>query len=161
MITKYDIIYQQTHDIDWFCRIGNTAMHFASNGGLLPDKVNNCEVIGRIQYAVSLMEEILTLPEQIEINKSYVYDRLGGNDSEDAYNSYLESFVAMAKKGFISFDRMLDNMYMWIARPAKGFNIDVPIDLLPIYYEGGCPWFAKHKDVVHVKCLNNEGIRLK
>lgn len=161
MITKYDILYQQTHDIDWFCRIGNTAMHFASNGGLLPYKINNCDDISRIQHAVSLMEDVLTLPEQIEINKSYIYERLRGNDSQDAYNSYLESFVAMAKKGFISFDRMLDDdMYMWIARPAKGININVSIDSLPFYHEGTCPRFAKHNDGVHVECLNDECIRL-
>ncbi len=41
MSAEYDIVYQQTRDIDWFCRIGNIAMHFASNGGLLPNKVNN------------------------------------------------------------------------------------------------------------------------
>ena len=159
MSEKYDVIYQQTHDIDWFCRIGNTAMHFASNGGLLPDQINNRETNSQIQHAVSLIEDVLTNPDQIEINRRYVYERLGGNDSEEAFRRYVESFVAMAKKGFISFDRMLeDNMYMWIARPAVGSKVDVPIDILPIYEEVVCERFASRNDVVHVWCLNKCGI---
>ena len=26
-MSKYDAAYLETHDIDWFCKIGNTAMH--------------------------------------------------------------------------------------------------------------------------------------
>ena len=59
-MAEYDKTYQQTHDIDWFCKIGNTAMHFASNGGLLPKKVNNREVNSHIQHVVATMDDVVT-----------------------------------------------------------------------------------------------------
>lgn len=160
MSAEYDIVYQQSHDIDWFCRMGNNAMHFASNGGLLPNKVNNRETNTQIQHTVSLMEDVLTYPEQIEINRPYIFERLGGNDNEVSFIRYIESFVAMAKKGFVSFDRMLEgDTYIWIARPAKGINVNVHIDTLPFYESVVCGRFAAQNDVVHVGCLNREGFR--
>lgn len=155
MSSKYDKKYQQTHDIDWFCRIGNTAMHFASNGGMLPIKVNNREVNSRIQHIVALMEDVVTDLNQISVNSQYVYERLGKNESLEAYKRYIESFVAMARKGFISFDRMQDSdIYVWIAKPIV--SVDVAIDELPRYDGDVCPLYAEYGQEVHVRCLNKE-----
>lgn len=50
---------------------------------------------------------------------------------------------------------------MWIARPAKGINIDVHIDTLPFYESKVCGCFAAHNEIVHVSCLNREGFRCR
>ena len=153
MSAKYDETYQLTHDIDWFCRIGNTPMHFASNGGILPDKVNDREINSSIQHKVALMEEVLPDSEQIVINQKYVIERLGEEAGQEAFERYLESFVAMARKGFYSFDRMLEGeMYMWIAKPAH--DVAVPIDELPSYEANVCGCYAYGKEVIHLHCLN-------
>lgn len=155
MNSEYNEAYLQTHDIDWFCRIGNTAMHFASNGGAIPKKVNNREVNSKIQNAVAMMEDVVTEQEQIMINRQYVNARLGENVSHEAFNRYVESFVAMAKKGFVSFDRRLEgDSYMWISKPAN--SVDVAIDELPRYSEDICRRYASDGDVVHVDCLDQE-----
>lgn len=152
-MAEYDKTYQQTHDIDWFCKIGNTAMHFASNGGLLPNKVNNREVNSHIQHVVVTMEDVVSDANQILVNSAYVYQRIGANENRASYERYIESFVAMAKKGFVSFDRMIEaDTYMWIAKPKKA--VEVATDELPRFDEDICHRYALEGDVVHVDCLN-------
>ena len=151
-MSKYDTNYLETHDIDWFCRIGKTAMHFASNGGNLPEKVNDRERLRTIQHAVAMQDDMLE-DDKISINEEYVWRVLGNNDKQDAFFFYVESFVAMARKGFISFDRMPEgDVYMWIAKPAV--SVEVNIQGLPEYEEGICGRYAEEGDVVHVQCLN-------
>ena len=158
-MSKYDADYLETHDIDWFCKIGNTAMHFASDGGELPEKVNDREQLRTIQHTVAMLEDVLG-DEGIEINRRYVWNILGNNDSQESFNHYVESFVAMARKGFVSFDRIMEgDVYMWIARPAV--SVEVIIQGLPEYEEGICGRYAAEKDVVHVRCLNNAEIDLR
>lgn len=155
MSSEYDDVYLQTHDIDWFCRIGNTAMHFASNGGALPKKVNNRVENSKIQHSVAMMEDSVAELEQILINEQYVRERMGDNMSPDAFNRYVESFVAMARKGFVSFDRVLESdAYMWIAQPVN--HVDVAIEGLPQYREDVCMRVTSDWGVVYVDCLNEE-----
>lgn len=152
-MAEYDKTYQQTHDIDWFCKIGNTAMHFASNGGLLPNKVNNREVNSHIQHVVATMDDVVSETDQILVNSAYVYERLGKNENRASYERYIESFVAMAKKGFVSFDRMIEaDAYIWIAKPKKA--VEVAMVELPRFDEDICHRYALEGDVVHVDCLN-------
>ena len=154
-MAEYDKTYQQTHDIDWFCKIGNTAMHFASNGGLLPKKVNNREVNSHIQHVVAAMEDVVSETDQILVNSRYVYERLDANESRESYERYIESFVAMAKKGFVSFDRKIEkDTYMWIAKPKKA--VEVATDELPRFDEDICHRYALEGDVVHFDCLNRD-----
>lgn len=151
-MSRYDAHYLETHDIDWFCRIGNTAMHFASDGGALPEKVNDREQLRAIQHAVAIQDDVLEKAEII-INEQYVRRVLGNNDDLNAFNNYVESFVAMARKGFVSFDRMSEgDEYMWIAKPSM--SVEVNIQGLPEYEEDACGQYAAEKDVVHVCCLN-------
>lgn len=155
MSTKYEESYQLTHDIDWFCRIGDTAMHFASNGGLLPKKVNNREANRQIQHDVAMLDAMITNAEQIEINIDYVNERLGENVNPEAFKRYVESFVAMAKKGFVSFDRMLDeDGYIWIAKPT--IDVAVNIENLPLYEKSIFGLYDDDRNMVHVECLNQE-----
>lgn len=151
-MSKYDVDYIETHDIDWFCKIGNTAMHFASNGGNLPEKVNNREQLRVIQHAVAMLDDVQG-KEEIVINRQYVWRVLRNNDKQKAFDDYVESFVAMARKGFISFDRMSEgDVYMWIARPVG--RVEVKIPGLPEYEKDACGLYAAEKEIVHVRCLN-------
>ncbi|MBR4924290.1 MAG: hypothetical protein IKZ61_00895 [Prevotella sp.] len=157
MSKAYYTTYIKTHDIDWFCQIGARAIHCASNGGKLPEKVNDRAQNRRIQEIVANMEDIFVSKEDIAINDDYVYARLGRNESPDAYERYIESFVAMAKKGFISFDRMIDNehsdnSYIWIAKPKR--EVNVRLENLPRYEESTCPTFRRWGEVIHVECLD-------
>lgn len=154
---KYSKIYQLTHDIDWFCMIGNTPMHFASNCGLLPDKVNNRDINRDIQEKVALMEAIVPDREHILVNTKYLRTRLGENIAEGGFENYVKSFVEMAMKGFISFDRDLDreDIYVWIAKPDT--SIEVQIENIPVYQEDVCGAYHHNKEIVHVTCLNEFG----
>lgn len=151
---KYSKTYQLTHDIDWFCKIGNTPMHFASNCGLLPKKVNDKENNKRIQEQVSLMDNVVDSKEHISINQEYVRARLGDNIAEDGYENYVRTFVEMAMKGFVSFDRDLNrrDTYIWIAKPDKEYA--VVINSLPEYDERQCHAFYHGRKVIHVSCLD-------
>ena len=106
---KYSKTYQLAHDIDWFCKIGNTPMHFASNCGILPNKVNDKDTNRRIQEQVALMDNVVERREQIAIDRAYIRARLGDNIAEGGYENYVRSFVEMAMKGFVSFDRGLED----------------------------------------------------
>lgn len=159
MRKAYFATYIKTHDIDWFCRIGDRVIHCASNGGKLPERVNDRTQNRRIQEIVANMDEIFVSNDDIAINDDYVYARLGRNESQDTYARYIESFVAMAKKGFMSFDRMIENehgynSYIWIAKPKR--KVDVRIENLPKYEESICPTFRRRGEMIHVECLDRE-----
>ena len=156
MNKKYSKTYQLTHDIDWFCKIGNTPMHFASNCGLLPKKVNDKERNKRIQEQVSLMDNVVDSREHIAINKEYVRARLGDNIVEGGYENYVRTFVNMAMKGFVSCDRVLDieDTYIWIAKPDKEFELG--IEGIPSYEAGICQNYEITGECVHVSCLNED-----
>lgn len=156
---EYDHDYMETHDIDWFCQIGERAIHCASNGGLIPNKVNNRNRNRRIQEIVANMEDVIENREEIVVNDEYVYTRLGRNESPQAYENYISTFIAMAKKGFVSFDRMIDEdddseTYVWIAKPNR--HIGCQIEIIPRFQENICPSFFRRGIVLHVGCLNRE-----
>jgi hypothetical protein len=153
-MNEFDKNYLETHDIDWFCKIGNTAMHFASNGGELPEKVNDRKLLRKIQHAVAIRDCVLG-ENEIVINRSYVWSLLRNNESRESFNFYVESFITMARKGFVSFDKMPGkDTYMWIAKPA--ISVDVNIQGLPEYEEDACRLYAAEKNIVHVCCLNGK-----
>lgn len=152
MSKKYDNVYQATHDIDWFCRIGNQFVHCASNGGRLPEKVNDREMNGRNQEIVAGLKDVVS-SDQVIINRGYVYERLGKNESPEAFGRYVSSFVSMAKKGFLSFDRVEgEDIYRWVAKPNSAIMLDIAT--LPEYDTRACGDFYRKKEVLHVDCLD-------
>lgn len=153
---KYSKMYQLTNDIDWFCKIGNVAMHFASNCGMLPSKVNNKEVNSGIQKIVAMMGNVVEDIEHIAINWEHIYMRVGDNNEEGGYENYVRSFMEMAMKGFLSFDRDLnsEDTYVWIARPDA--VEPVPIEDIPTYEGSVRGLWATMREEVHVWCLNDE-----
>lgn len=150
----YDKTYLLTHDIDWFCRIGNIPMHFASNCGKLPKKVNDRDVNRRLQEMVTVAPNLVER-EQVIINTEYVRTRLGNELAENAFNDYVRTFVEMAMKGFWSFDRINEDgvdVYIWIAKPSV--NVEMELEGLPTYPEDVCRAFHDIGEVVHVECLD-------
>ena len=111
---KYSKAYQKTRDIDWFFRDGDRFIHAASNGGSLPDFVNDMDILRPIQTNVALM----TLQEggqEVVVNNDYVEQRfkmmaqlLNCEIDSDSKSDYIRSFSEMAQKGFYSYDRDLD-----------------------------------------------------
>lgn len=141
----YRLDYQYTHDIDWFCRINGAPVHLASNGGHLP----NCysiEQLVSLQHRVANLRNNY----RCAVNIGYLEDYLRqdeflnnmGEFSDEEYRLmlpeefelsddikdlpkhiivYAWSFIEMAKKGFISFDRGQNvngvDIYHLVARP--------------------------------------------
>ncbi len=145
----YSLQYQATHDIDWFATINEHPVHLASNGGHLPyDSYTVSELIA-IQHKVANMKNIfryeidadylqkyleegefypgfneisfeefrMIIPDGVEINRNY----------SPALMAYSWSFIDMAMKGFLSFDRIRNendiDVYHLVAWP-KDFNFD-------------------------------------
>lgn len=130
---KYRKEYLKTRDIDWFCNINNVWIHVASAGGNLPDIVNDSTKNRDIQFLVAQLPDIHNI-EDINVNEKNLAQRFSQVENiEEARNNYLLTFVAMAKKGFVSFDRtnlseQEDNHYHIVAWPKKikPLNLLVP-----------------------------------
>lgn len=86
---RYRRDYQETHDIDWFFRYKGKVYHAASNGGLLPDKVDSLK-------NRTLQEKLEEMPGMYEVE---MVQNLARQDED------LSSFREYASKGFISLDR--------------------------------------------------------
>ena len=86
---RYRRDYQETHDIDWFFRYKGKVYHAASNGGLLPDKVDSLK-------NRTLQEKLEEMPGVFEVE---MVQNLARQDED------LSSFREYAEKGFISLDR--------------------------------------------------------
>ena len=132
---KFSMSYMQSRDIDWFCCIEGIYVHIASAGGELPNIVNNRKILRKIQLAVSRLNDIYE-EKQIIFNEEVIKKRLRSNidrlikrgvevnlyNEEESYRNYISTFAAMARKGFVSYDRInifdiTDNRYSWVARP--------------------------------------------
>ena len=119
---RYRRDYQETHDIDWFFRYKGKVYHAASNGGLLPDKVNS-------QNNRMLQEKIEEMPGIYEVE---MIQNLVRQDED------FSTFVEYASKGFISLDRSEDNgekiHYHRVAFPVKkvAFGNEELLRLMPL-----------------------------
>ena len=119
---KYSESYLTNHDIDWFGIVNGVYIHVASAGGDIPSQVNDIERLKDIHRQISLLPDIYT-NEAIEYNETGIANIL----SQDSIglmerSQYIESFTAMARKGFVSFDRTNignpnDNQYHLVCKP--------------------------------------------
>lgn len=138
--------YQYTHDIDWFCLIDDVPVHLASNGGELPDDSYKASELVSIQRQVPALEPIY----KYELNMPYLEQYLNDGRYDDLrdvddfltqsqmpetaemrgelpnlplhWRAYCWSFIEMAKRGFFSFDRTVndkdrDGIYHLVAYP--------------------------------------------
>ena len=169
----YRLNYQYTHDIDWFCRVNELPVHFASNGGILPQRSYTIKKLVALQHKVANMQQNFRCAVNIEYLEDYLqrgeyyaeYDEIARedlrlmlperfeitNEVADLSNTmllYSWSFIVMAKRGFYSFDRREeDGLYHLVAWPVdydvQRFNKDV-YDLLVEYNTSHYP--LTHKD---------------
>lgn len=121
---KYTEAYIMNHDIDWFCVVNGIYIHVASAGGMLPSQINDIDKLRDIQHQVQMLPDIYS-EEEIEYN-DFAIDNVVGENNFKARQLYVESFVAMARKGFASFDRtniseFSNNLYHLVCWP-KGFE---------------------------------------
>lgn len=143
---RYKRNYLLTHNIDWFVCIGGAWIYAASRGGLLPNFVDNRAELRKLQKICFNLPDVVE-KDNIEINEDLImkrYDRayeiyakkFGINRKQDQEilkiinykdfrESFMESFVEMACKGFYSYIRLdIDNAesneYRLVAFPKDG-----------------------------------------
>lgn len=119
---EYPEDYIAAKDIDWFCVINGYYVHVASAGGVLPEVINDRDKLRTLQHNVFMAPDIFT-DDDIEVNTQFLNTRFGNKpNSQVQIDNYLASFKAMARKGFISFDRTnlsdtKDNTYHVVCKP--------------------------------------------
>lgn len=79
-------------------------MFIATNGGLLPDDINDDEGLLEMKDWIDTLPDLDKDNQVIYIHDDYVHDRLAEQDLS-ARKSYLYTFRRMARKGFYAFDR--------------------------------------------------------
>ena len=131
-------LYQRSHDIDWFSKVGDIYIHAMSFGGLLPDAISDWNLLRRMLRKAYQTESLVknsfvyNIP-YIESRLSIQYENQRANDEQQDIirEKYLRHFQEMAYRGFCSFDRDLqdENIYHLIVRPVipmkewdKNFN---------------------------------------
>lgn len=125
---KYPDDYLFSKDIDWFCIINGIYVHVASARGTLPAIVNDREKLRKNQRLVYEMADIFT-DDQIEVNQSFLLARFGDQGDGIKHSEYyLDSFLHMARKGFVSLDRTnladpYNNTYHVVCMPESHIQI--------------------------------------
>ncbi|MDE7166637.1 MAG: hypothetical protein K2O17_06380 [Bacteroidaceae bacterium] len=134
---EYSESYIFSKDIDWFFRMNNRYIHVASAGGKLPAIINDREKLRQVQYEVYNLPYIFSA-EEIRINQGFIRQLLSLqlNDDHQLYDSYVESFINFARKGFISCDRTeieneVSNIYHVVCVPPS-FDFSLQIEDIPI-----------------------------
>lgn len=119
---RYRLDYQLTHDIDWFFQYNGRVYHAASNGGLLPDKVDSLS--NRL-----LQEKLEDIDGEYQVRMSD-----WANQQDEDFTTFRE----YAAKGFVSLDRNEDHEgtpgYHIVAFPANGevFDNENLLQLMPV-----------------------------
>lgn len=165
---RYTDAYLLNHDIDWFFIINGVYVHAATAGGRLPDQINDDERLRVLQYQVEQMPDIYT-DDEIEYNDVAINNVVGINGVKGR-QQYIESFTAMARKGFASFDRTNilnpdDNQYHLVCKPRNMGKKPQGLDLInlndnnmEVLTEQGLIGFAEYiqKDIANGRML--EGV---
>lgn len=126
-IDKY-VVYPW--DVDWFTIADGKYIHAMSFGGGIPW---NVDVLGdnvRLLYEAYQLRQMPEDESEVIYNNEYIeerlrlqYERVGNDDDQRTAIRvrYLRHFTEMAKRGFYSFDRDINDIdvYYLIARPSK------------------------------------------
>lgn len=135
-MAPYPESYLLSKDIDWFFKLNNQFIHVASAGGRLPVIINDREKLREIQYQVFNLPYIFS-EEEIIINDGFINQMLSPQlrANPQLYNTYVESFINFARKGFISCDRtevtnLMSNIYHIVCMPPS-FDHNIHIDAIP------------------------------
>ncbi len=149
---EYSESYMSSKDIDWFFKMNNRYIHVASAGGKLPVIVNDREKLRQIQYEVHNLPHIFST-EEIRINQEFISQLLSPqlNNDPQLYDSYVESFINFARKGFISCDRTeieneTSNIYHIVCVPPS-FDFELQIENIPIINNPNCRLDINQTDI--------------
>lgn len=131
---KYDDAYIYSKDIDWFCIIGDVFCHVASAGGMIPDVINDREKLRDLQKRV-FDSDFIFQEEDIVVNEVFLDQHFG--DDKEARKAYMLSFMSMARKGFVSFDRtnvmdLNDQTYHIVCYPKNPIRLQGFQDLCKV-----------------------------
>ena len=139
--------YMLSHDIDWYFKYNEYFVHCASNGGMIPNICREIKYLHSIKKAVQNISQLLNYDE-LYINETHLsniinlqreaWESLSNNgypfmdlfDEKLVKELYLSSFLANARKGMVSFDRIQinktgcneeisENTYILVAAPKK------------------------------------------
>lgn len=135
----YNTQYQYSHDIDWFFLDGQYPIHCASNGGLLPNNIYKAVELQSLQVEVENMNAQYQFRLNIKAIERFIrhhYEGFSEAEMLERENGvipenvvfpddiplwmrlYSWSFVKMAQRGFLSFDRIEGtNEYFLVAYP--------------------------------------------
>lgn len=130
MTIKIDKYVVYPWDVDWFAIADGKYIHAMSFGGGIPW---NVDVLGdnvRLLYEAYQLRQMPEDESEVIYNNEYIEERLRlqyervGNDVDQRTAirvRYLRHFTEMAKRGFYSFDRDINDIdvYYLIARPSK------------------------------------------
>ena len=133
--------YSRTHDIDWFYIVSGLPIHVASAGGNLPGGIKDLRSLREWQSQIDSRVGKF----QVGINRDYINQNIIQKDYEylDTYfyqdvdyefddylntlnltfkeKLYCNTFVAMARRGLYSFDRVINkgcmDLYFLVAWP--------------------------------------------
>lgn len=122
--------FQQSHDIDWFAHVGNIYVHAMSFGGKLPDAINDWNLLRRMIVSAYHLEVLNEDDNQLSYNDTYInrrlavqfpHNQISQEQRFEVRNRYLRHFREMARLGFYSFDRALEdeNIYNLVVKPSK------------------------------------------
>lgn len=146
----YEDAYIHSKDIDWFCIIGDVFCHVASAGGLIPIIINDREKQRSLQKRVFDSDFIFD-EEEIVVNEDFLDQHFG--DDKEARIAYMLSFMSMARKGFVSFDRtnvmdLNDQTYHIVCYPKNPIRLQGFQDLCKV--EGN----VLHKELANIPLLD-------
>ena len=141
--------YTDSHDIDCFFRIGDTAYHFASNGQPIPSFITRTkniavqdavyERLGNANGDVDIRKDVirvLILKELGAIDRVTNERRIENEELDGLIDGYASTFVEMAKLGFISMDLDEDGVFHIIASPKDQHLFEDIMRLLPVVRDG-------------------------
>lgn len=162
---RYRKDYLLSYNVDWFCKFGHKWIHTSSQGGMLPDKVDDSSFLPQLQSFLNIIP-IYSKKEDVIVNESLVNQRFKRHmsllremsehsESENIKTNldleyeifrlnYIESFVEMAQKGFYSFvrvniDNFADNQTLLVAKPTNDASNclfqDISSILEPVMHE--------------------------
>ena len=122
------VMMQSPHDIDWFAKIGDIYVHAMSFGGFIPRKVDilggNVILLYEAYRLEESQDDAVVMDDYVEKRLHNQYELQGVATEEEQTGireRYLRHFLEMARRGFYSFDRDVNDLmkYHLICKPTK------------------------------------------
>ncbi len=138
---KFRNTFLLSHDIDWFCKIGELYIHGASFGGAIPHLANDEKKMAEL--LLDIYKQPINQEVDIFINEQYLQELNVAKEGQDR-NNYLSSFMEFAKRGFYSYDRRITSEdsyldlehktdYVLIACPKQNIIVESMFPEIPCY----------------------------